>query len=244
MADPKVPSRAQLARMAGNDPELIRLLEQLFQVAGSQTPDDIDGVAVGLPVDVAGQIGSLQAQMDGLNTQINEIRGARSDVDALMVGPPAIPPKRIRYGQFYDTTTQVAALANTAYTVSFDTTDLSSGVYLSGSQVTVDTPGVYNFQVSVQLDKTSGGVAHFYLWFAKGGVAIANSASSIRVQGNDAEVFSSVNLFIEMSQGEYVELKWAVDDVSVQLQSFAAVAPVPAIPSVILTVSNNMENSR
>jgi hypothetical protein len=244
MADPKAPSRAQIARMAGNDPELIRLIEQLFEVAGQKTPNDVDGVSLGIPVDVAGQIGDLAARLDGLSAMPDALSRLTGQIEELLVAPPDREEKRTRYGQFFDTTTQAAAATGTAYSVLLATTDISDGVWLDGAKVYVDTPGVYNFQTSIQVDKTSGGTGHLYLWFAKNGSSIANSASAIRVQGNDAEVFSSVNLFVPMARGDYVELKWAVDDTSVQLQSFAAAPPVPAVPSVILTVSDNMENSR
>jgi hypothetical protein len=41
MADPNVPTRNQIAKVAGNDPEMIKALERLFIVAGDLTPADI-----------------------------------------------------------------------------------------------------------------------------------------------------------------------------------------------------------
>ena len=38
----------------------------------------------------------------------------------------------------------------------------------------------------------------------------------------------------------YFELMYSVDNTAVQILSQAAVAPVPAIPSIILTVTNNI----
>jgi hypothetical protein len=43
-----------------------------------------------------------------------------------------------------------------------------------------------------------------------------------------------------MKAGDYFELMWAVDDISCQIPAFPAAAPHPGIPSVILTVSNNI----
>lgn len=250
MADPKPLNRAQLAKIAGNDPEAIRLLERLFLVAGEKTPDDIDGVSLGIPVDVSGAMETLAvalrdyAEIMRGHDLSGDIAAVARRVDGLELLPPLAAPRPTRYGQFYDTTTQVAALVNTAYAVSFNTVSMTNGVYLSGSQVTVDTPGVYNFQLSVQLDKTSGGVGRFNIWFAKNGADIADSASTVRIQGNDAEVFTAVNLFIPLAAGDYVQIMWAVDDTSVQMQAFPAAAPIPGIPSIILTVSDNMENAK
>jgi hypothetical protein len=41
MADPNTPTRNQIARMAGNDHEMIKAIERLFIVSGSQTPADV-----------------------------------------------------------------------------------------------------------------------------------------------------------------------------------------------------------
>jgi hypothetical protein len=43
-----------------------------------------------------------------------------------------------------------------------------------------------------------------------------------------------------LKANDYVELMFSVSDLSVELLSVAAVAPVPAIPSIILTVNNNI----
>lgn len=170
------------------------------------------------------------------------IKQMSSDLDVLQMLPAQKPLKRTRYGQFYDTTTQTAAAINTAYAITYNTTDLSYGVFLrpGNSEVQIDTEGVYNFQFSVQIDKTSGGTASFWIWPRVNGVDVSNSASQIRIQGNDAEIFSAANFFLDLKANDYVQFMWAVSDTSVQLQYFAAAAPVPAIPSIILTVSNNI----
>jgi hypothetical protein len=158
------------------------------------------------------------------------------------VAPPITPPKRSRFGSFYDTTNQTAAVINTAYAVTFDTTDLSEGVYRGSptSRILVDEPGIYNFQFSAQLDKTSGGVGIFDFWIRVNGSDISNSAGRVRIQGNNAELVTAWNFLTRMKAGDYFELMWAVDDITCQITAFPAVAPIPGIPSVILTVSNNI----
>ena len=183
-----------------------------------------------------GALMALQAQLANLF----------ADVQGLALSPPVTPQlKRARYGSFYDTTTQTATTINTAKAITFNTTDLSNGVYLGTptSRVYVDTPGIYNYDLSFQLDKTSGGVGNFYIWFRLNGVDVANSASYIQIQGNNAEIFSSLNYFFDLNAGDYVEIMFSVSDLSVELAAFAAAAPVPAIPSIILTVANNIEGA-
>ena len=186
---------------------------------------------------------SAEAAVNALQAQIMNLS---TDVQGLAVAPPTTPQlKRARYGSFYDTTTQTATTINTAKAITFNTTDLSNGVYLGSptSRVYVDTEGIYNYQLSIQLDKTSGGNEDFYIWFRLNGVDVANSASYIQIQGNNAEIFSALNYFFDLKSGDYVEIMFSVSDLSVELGAFAAAPPVPAIPSIILTVANNIEGA-
>jgi hypothetical protein len=183
-----------------------------------------------------GAVMALQAQLANLAT----------DVQALAVSPSVTPQlKRARYGSFYDTTTQTATVINTAKAITFNSTDLSNGVYLGSptSRVYVDTEGIYNYDMSFQLDKTSGGVGDFYIWFRLNGVDVPNSASYIQIQGNNHEIFSSLNYFFDLKSGDYVEIMFSVSTLSVEVAAFAAAPPVPAIPSIILTVANNIEGA-
>jgi hypothetical protein len=163
-------------------------------------------------------------------------------VEGLQMTPPPREFKRARYGSFYDTTTQTATVINTATAITFNNTDLSNGVYLGSptSRIIVDSEGIYNFDTSFQLDKTAGGTAEFYFWFRLNGVDVPDSASQIRIQGNNAEIFSSLNYFFDLKANDYVELMFSVSDLSVELAAFAAAAPHPGIPSIILTVNNNI----
>ena len=184
---------------------------------------------------------SIAAAENKVNQALALVDNLTKAVDGLQMTPPQREFKRSRYGSFYDTTTQVATVINTATAITFNTTDLSQGVFLSTtSRVMVDTVGIYDFQISIQLDKTSGGTAEFYVWFRLNGVDVTDSASQIRLQGNNAEIFSSLNYFFDLKSGDYVEIMFSVTNVSVEVAATAASAPHPGIPSIILTVSNNI----
>lgn len=195
---------------------------------------------------LADEVGASAAAAEARATlALQAVEDLRNAVEMVSMAPAKVPPKRTRFGQFYDTTVQNAALSNTAYAITLNTTNLSEGVRLrspSTSEIEIDTEGVYDFQFSVQLDKTSGGTARFWIWFRLNGTDVQDSASEVQIQGNDAEIFSSANLFLDLKAGDYVQLMWAVSDTSVQLQYRPAAAPVPAIPSIILTVSNNIRS--
>jgi hypothetical protein len=126
--------------------------------------------------------------------------------------------------------------------MTFDVTDLSFGVYTGtpNSRIYIDTEGIYNFQFSAQLDKISGGVGFFFIWPRVNGIDIPDSATQIRIQGNNAETVAAWNFVLPLNAGDYFELTWSTDDTSCQILASAATPPVPAIPSVILTVTDNI----
>ena len=164
-------------------------------------------------------------------------------VEGLQMSPPPREFKRARYGSFYSTATQTAGVINTATAVTYNTTDLSSGVRIgtTTSHVIVDTEGIYNFQISIQLDSTVATDEEFYLWFRKNGVDVTDSASQVRVKGNNAEVFLALNYFFNLKANDYVEIMYSVTNLGVRLLASGAVAPHPGIPSIILTVANNIQ---
>lgn len=174
----------------------------------------------------------------------SDIADIQTQLQALALNPPPKQYLTPRYGSFYDTTTQTAAAVNTAYAITFNTTDLSYGVTVGSptSRIYVDRPNVYNVQFSAQLDKTSGGVGLVWIWLRKNGVNVADSAGQVRIQGNDAELVTAWNYLVQLNAGDYIEIMWEVDDTSVQILYDAATAVHPAIPSVILTVTDNVSS--
>jgi hypothetical protein len=207
-------------------------------IIDSKTTLALDQVAT-LAQETSVSIASAENKVNQAMALIAQLTAA---VEGLQMTPAPREFKRSRYGSFYDTTTQTATVINTAKAITFNTTDLSNGVHLGSptSRVYVDTEGVYNFDTSFQLDKTAGGTGIFDFWFRLNGVDVTDSASRIRVQGNNAEVFSSLNYFFDLKANDYVELMFSVDDLTVEITAFPAAAPHPGIPSIILTVSNNI----
>ena len=172
------------------------------------------------------------------NTE-DEIAVLQSQIDGLYKEPPITPITPVSFGSFFSTDTQAAAVINTAYAITYNNADTAYGIYRDpgdSSKIKVSRPAIYNVQFSIQVDKTSGGTGQLYIWPAINGTAVPNSGSLIQIQGNDAEIFSAANFFLPLSNGDYFQLYFSVNSLDVQLQAFAASAPVPAIPSIILTV--------
>lgn len=143
-----------------------------------------------------------------------------------------------RYAVLLNTGDLTAAVANTAYSVTYTTTAESSGIALNGgstSQILVAVAGVYLFDASVQLD-SAGAAGYAYTWFRVNGVDVANSANKHYVASGTAETVASRTLGLKLNAGDYVELVWAASNTALLLSGTVATAPVPAIPSVRLSV--------
>lgn len=220
--------------------------------------------------------------------------------------------KNLKYGTFYNTTTETVGIINTAYPLNFDTTDLSNGVtvattaavvtgsialfvltvtavtsgtlsigqvisgtgvtvgtrivaFVSGSggvgtytldksqtvlsttisatkqsRLTVSADGVYNFQFSCQLDKSSGSAKSVYIWPRINDVDVTNSATEVTLSGSNAATVAAWNFVYNLSANSYFELMWSAEDTDCIMPASAAAAPVPAIPAIIMTVTDNI----
>jgi hypothetical protein len=248
-------TRDQLASFL-QDHEQIKQFERLFQVVSDEVAPFSVTEATILAGDAVASANQALASVEVMKSVLEyldrapaaasqeQIAALQEQITALQQMPPPKQHRTPRYGSFYDTTTQTAAAINTAYPMTFNTTDLSFGVTRGSptSRIFVDRPNVYNIQFSAQLDKTAGGVGLVWIWLRKNGVNVPDSAGQIRIQGNNAETLAAWNYVIQLNAGDYIELMWEVDDTSVQLLAEAATAIHPRIPSVILTVTDNISS--
>lgn len=241
-------TRPQISRIVNGDEQAIRFFEALIARALDDTPDDIDVIRSNLSdvtaESAAALVNALSARAE-LARIADAIEAVQPIVPVVIEDVPYIPPQPQRpkyYGVFSDSTTQTAAAINTAYPITFDTTDMSYGVNLGSptSRVYVQSSGVYNFQFSAQLDKVAGGLSVAVIWCRINGVDVPRSAGRTQVKDNQSESVPAWNYVLEMNAGDYFELVWATDDTDLQIQADAATALHPAVPSVILTVTDNI----
>jgi hypothetical protein len=219
------------------------LLSLYDQTGGSTT--SLEDIQKGPPAETVDANAILSAAQLSSGILPSDLAPLETAIQALAVAPAYTPQlPRLRYGSFYDTTDQTAALANTAYGMTFNTTDITNGVYIGSptSRVYVDTINIYNIQFSAQLINTAGGAHNAWIWLRKNGTDIPNSATTLRIEGNNTEAVAAWNFLLSMNAGDYFELMWEVSDVSVSLHADPATAIHPAIPSIILTVTDNISS--
>lgn len=140
---------------------------------------------------------------------------------------------------FYSTTDQSAAVINTGYPVELENTYLANGITINGgssTQITVGSDGVYNFQLTLQLQHTSGSACALWVWISKNGTDVTYGAKRYTIKGND---FFSVawSFNIDMTADDYIEMYWATDDLGLDLHADAPTSPHPGIPSAVMAVS-------
>lgn len=127
------------------------------------------------------------------------------------------------------------------YTLDKSQTVLSTTISATKqSRLTVSADGVYNFQFSCQLDKSSSSAKSVYIWPRIDDVDVANSATEVTLSGSNAAAVAAWNFVYNLSANSYFELMWSAEDTDCIMPASAAVAPVPAIPAIIMTVTDNI----
>jgi hypothetical protein len=156
------------------------------------------------------------------------------------------PPASGYYGAFQDNTTQSALSINTAYPVKFNTTDLTNGVSIvndgssNPTKITLSNTGIYNIQFSLQLEKTGGsGNMIADIWVRKNGVDIPSTTGKVVLTGsaNASPIIAAWNYVLDLAAGDYIQLMWATSNTNIEIVAAGATSPHPAIPSSILTVT-------
>ena len=143
------------------------------------------------------------------------------------------------YGVFSKTSDQTPAVINTAYALTFDSTQISNGVVIGGttSQIVVPVSGLYQFTATVQLSSGSSSAKNIWVWFRKNGTDIANSARIVTNDVNNGYVPIALSETVSLDANEYVEIMFAADSTSVTVDSVASTAFAPAAPAVVLEVT-------
>lgn len=149
----------------------------------------------------------------------------------------------VAYGAFYNTTTQTAP-ASVPTAITFNGTDHSRGVTVSGSQVTVANTGLYNITFSLQLSNPStSNDDDAIVWLRVNGNNLANTATQLTVVKSHGGVPGSgvmtVNFFHDLTAGDYFEIYGMSVLGNLELKTYpAGTSPAyPAAPAAILTVS-------
>lgn len=187
--------------------------------------------------------GGVTQLLAGPNITLSPTTGqGQVTISATLSGSPFFNTATGSYGSFYDTTTQTN-VASTARSMSFNTTDITNGVSISGSTNPFNTyikttnAGVYDIQFSAQVDKTDSGTDEIWIWLRKNGSNLADTATSLQLVGNGAHYVAAWNWFVNSAANDYYQIMWYSPDANVRLHAESGFGVVPGIPSVIVTAN-------
>ena len=143
------------------------------------------------------------------------------------------------YGVFSKTSDQTPAVINTAYALTFDSTQISNGVVIGGttSQIIVPQSGLYNFTATIQITSGNTSAKNVWVWFRENGTDILNSARLVTININNGYVPISLTETVSLAANEYVEIMFAASDTAITIDNVAATAFAPAAPAVVLQVT-------
>jgi len=159
--------------------------------------------------------------------------------DGIIFVRPTIEQQKY-YGEFTKTDTQTPAAANTAYALTFTTTEFGKGVTRGSptSRIVMANAGLYNFSVSVQITSTNSSQKSVWVWFRKNGTTdFPNSARIASTSLNGGYLVVSLSELSSILAGDYVEVMYASDDTNISIATVAATAFAPAAPAAILAVT-------
>ena len=186
----------------------------------------------------SGHLTKVQPTAPNIQIKVGRVLRAHSSLGVIFVKPIIFPV--LRYGVFSDTTDQYVSSTNTGVAIRFNTTDIANGHHIGSgvtSRIYAEHEGLYNYKFSVQIVSTNSSTKNIWVWPRKNGQDIPNSATRLSVSGNNEYEVAAWDFTISMNIGNYFELIWAADDVTTRLDAPPATVFCPAIPSVILTVS-------
>jgi len=187
--------------------------------------------------------GGVTQLLAGPNITLSPTTGKGQVTISATAGGPSYNTATGSYGSFYDTTTQTNPVGNIPRLMSFNTTDITNGVSISGSTspyntyIKTENPGVYNIQFSAQIDKTDAGTDEIVIWLSKNGIDLADTATTITLSGNNDKQVAAWNWFVNSAANDYYQIIWYSADTDLRLLAETAGGGHPGIPSVILTVN-------
>jgi hypothetical protein len=183
---------------------------------------------------------------DGVNGNIAITPNGTGAVDFGATRPGSKIQYRRTYGCFHKMADVTAAAADTVY--AFDwTTDVTAHVNTQGvtvsntSRLNIDAAGEYTVDLEMHAQNTDNADRAAFVWLAKNGTDLAETCIKVVLTKDTSTVIAKSWLVEGITAGQYLEVRFAVDNTSgISLQHEAALSTPyvrPAVASATITIS-------
>lgn len=148
-------------------------------------------------------------------------------------------------GTFWSETSQTVTAINTPTSIDMSNTDatVTSGMTLSGSEVTIQNDGIYDFQFSAQIG-TADNDTLVYLWPQVNDADVPWANSSVYLRNSSNRSVAAWNFMLPMEAGDKFEMVFASDKATAEVIAIndgTTPIPGPSIPGIILTAEKVSE---
>ena len=182
-----------------------------------------------------GKLTKIRPTAPNVNISVAAVLKVGTTDGILLVRPTIFP--RLFYGKFLSNQTQTPVAVNTPYAVTFNLTDITSGVLVeNNSRIKVLNAGLYSFDFRLQVTSTNSSQKNIWIWARKNGTDVPTSATKVTLVGNSVEITPSWDFVYSMLVNDYFELVYAVDDTAVSINAPGPTAFAPSTPSATLKV--------
>lgn len=193
---------------------------------------------------------------NGITVSNNAEASFTADISGTTMTVSAVASGSVLVGAVVSGTGVTAGTRITAYgtgtggtgTYTVDTSQTVSSTAMtsaSPTRITVEQPGIYNFQFTGQLLSSSGSTKTAQIWIRRDGTDIGYSAHIYEDSRNGGvtEANWNFNIDLEPVLGGYIEMVWAASSTALSLDTTAPSSPYPGIPSAVMAVNfvSNLE---
>lgn len=141
-----------------------------------------------------------------------------------------------------NSTTDQTGSVSAATAIRMANTTFSSGISITNdgggnpTRITFAAAGTYMIAPSIQFANSDSTDHDATVWFSKNGVNVPDSATVVNIPkaADGGSGYFQIVHYEQVTAGQYVEIMWLPENVSVTLNYTAAGAIAPAVPSVLV----------
>lgn len=144
------------------------------------------------------------------------------------------------HAKFIRTTSQAAASADTAYSITYDAPTNNYKIdrdATNNERIVFEEGGEYLISFTAEITSSSASDVKFYFWPALSGTNVDNMTVIKTIHNNGGILTASRAFIMDVNDNDYIEMKWAVNSTSGSLSSTAATSFAPASPASTLAIT-------